>query len=117
MLLSLRGSLKIFDYTVSLTLAVLIVWLIHHNCVYSSSVASDSEAPWTVACQAPLSMGFSRQEDISNPGFTRLSLAMESSVKYLSPGSDNQIENQMWFSKSLNCCLHYLQEYGRGLDL
>ena len=23
---------------------------------------SDSAAPWTVACQAPLSMGFSRQE-------------------------------------------------------
>ena len=26
------------------------------------SVVSDSEAPWTVARQAPLSMGFSRQE-------------------------------------------------------
>ena len=27
------------------------------------SVVSDSVAPWTVARQAPLSMGFSRQED------------------------------------------------------
>ena len=26
------------------------------------SVVSDSTTPWTVACQAPLSMGFSRQE-------------------------------------------------------
>ena len=28
----------------------------------SRSVLSDSVTPWTVACQAPLSMGFSRQE-------------------------------------------------------
>ena len=27
-----------------------------------SSVVSDSVTPWTMACQAPLSMGFSRQE-------------------------------------------------------
>ena len=32
-------------------------------CVYvSGSVASDSTTPWTVACQAPLSIGFPRQE-------------------------------------------------------
>ena len=37
-------------------------------CVYASvhararSVMSDLATPWTVACQAPLSMGFSRQE-------------------------------------------------------
>ena len=28
----------------------------------SHSVVSDSETPWTIACQAPLSMGFSKQE-------------------------------------------------------
>ena len=28
----------------------------------SRSVVSDSAAPWTVACQVPISMGFSRQE-------------------------------------------------------
>ena len=34
-----------------------------HMCVcVSYSVMSDSVTPWTVACQAPLSMGFSRQE-------------------------------------------------------
>ena len=31
-------------------------------CVLTSSVASNSVPPWTVAHQAPLSMGFSRQE-------------------------------------------------------
>ena len=27
-----------------------------------ASVGSDSVTPWTIACQGPLSMGFSRQE-------------------------------------------------------
>ena len=31
-------------------------------CCLSRSVVSDSAAPWTVACQAPLSMGCSRKE-------------------------------------------------------
>ena len=31
-------------------------------CVPSHSVVSDSAVPWTVACQASLSMEFSRQE-------------------------------------------------------
>ena len=45
----------------------------------SLSVVSDSATPWTVACQAPLSVGFSKQEychglpfpspgDLSDPG-------------------------------------------------
>ena len=43
-------------------------------CVLSRSVMSDSVTPWTVARQAPLSMGFSRQEYWSGlpfpiPGF------------------------------------------------
>ena len=32
------------------------------SCVRAHSVVSDSVTPWTVARQAPLSMGFSRQE-------------------------------------------------------
>ena len=32
------------------------------GCVLRCSVVSDSMTPWTVACPAPLSMGFSRQE-------------------------------------------------------
>ena len=31
-------------------------------CVYSLSCVQLFVTPWTVACQAPLSMGFSRQE-------------------------------------------------------
>ena len=36
-----------------------------HTCMHACSIASgvsDSATPWTVALQAPLSMGFSRQE-------------------------------------------------------
>ena len=38
-------------------------------CVLSHSVVSDSAIPWTVARQAPLSMGFSRQEQWSGLPF------------------------------------------------
>ena len=39
-------------------------WEFLSKCV-SHSVLSDSATPWTVACQAPLSMGFSQQENWS----------------------------------------------------
>ena len=50
-----------------------------HMRVLTPSVVSDFGTPWTVACQAPLSIGFSRQEywsglplpspgDLPNPG-------------------------------------------------
>ena len=57
-----------------------IMSLITSVCVFSRSVVSNSLRPlWTIACQAPLSMGFSRQEywsglpclppeDLPNPG-------------------------------------------------
>ena len=38
-------------------------------CVLSRSVVSDSATPWTVALQAPVSMGFSRQEHWSGLPF------------------------------------------------
>ena len=61
------------------------------TCVGVCSVAlvvSDSETPWTVACQASLSMGFSRQEywsglpfpppgDLANPGIEPASPALQ----------------------------------------
>ena len=52
----------------------------------------DSVTPWTVACQAPLSMGFSRQEywsklpclppsrDLPNPGIKSASLKSSASA-------------------------------------
>ena len=54
-------------------------------CVFSHSVMSDSVTPWTVARQAPLSMGLPRQEywsgapfttpgDLLNPGIEPVSL-------------------------------------------
>ena len=36
----------------------------------SRSVSSDSVAPWTIACQAPMSMELSRQEHWSGLPFT-----------------------------------------------
>ena len=55
---------------------------------WSRSVVSDSTTPWTVAHQAPPSMGFSRQEywsglpfpspgDLPNPGIKPRSLALQ----------------------------------------
>ena len=55
---------------------------------WSCSVMSDSATPWTVAHQAPLSMGFSRQEywsgvpfpspgDLPDPGFEPRSPALQ----------------------------------------
>ena len=38
-------------------------------CTFSHSVMSNSVAPWIVACQAPLSMEFSRQEYWSGLSF------------------------------------------------
>ena len=60
-------------------------------CVLSHPVMSDSVTPWTVAHQAPLSMGFSRQEywndlpfptpgDLSDPGIESSSLALSGDV-------------------------------------
>ena len=53
-------------------------------CLHAHSVVSDSLRPWIVACQAPLSMDFSRQEswsglffpspgDLPNPGIRSMS--------------------------------------------
>ena len=62
-------------------------WCSRAPCVHASSVMSDSfVTPWTVAHQAPLSMGFPRQEywsglpcpppgDLPNPGIEPASLA------------------------------------------
>ena len=41
-----------------------------YPCCFSGSVVSDSATPWTVAHQAPLSTGFSRQEYWSGLPFT-----------------------------------------------
>ena len=45
---------------------------------------SDSATPWTVACQAPLSMGFSRQEYWSSLPFPSPGDPQNPGIKYTS---------------------------------
>ena len=58
-----------------------------HATCYVTSVVSDSATPWSVALQAPLSMGFPRQEywkglscpppgDLPDPGIELMSLTI-----------------------------------------
>ena len=62
------------------------VYICVHVGMLRCSVMSDSATPWTVACQAPLSVGFSREENGSglplpspgdgpDPGIKPVSLA------------------------------------------
>ena len=44
-------------------------WSLSCECIFRSSVVSDSVTPWTVAHQAPLSMGFSSKEHWSGLPF------------------------------------------------
>ena len=69
----------------------------HFSCVYSCVTL------WTVACQAPLSIGFSRQEywsgfpcpapgDLPDPGIELLSPALQAdSLPLVPPGKPNHI--------------------------
>ena len=50
-----------------------------------TSVVSDSVTPWTGACQAPLSMGFSRQEYWNGLPFPSLGGLPNPGIKALSP--------------------------------
>ena len=84
--LSSSSILFVDSWTVTL-LCFVSLWILWFVCVClcMCSVVSDSETPWTVACQAPLSMEFSRQEywsrlpfptpgDLPNPGINQLYL-------------------------------------------
>ena len=56
--------------------------------ILSCSVVSDSATPWTVACQDPLSMGFSRQEYWSGlPFFFSPRYSPNPGIKPASPAS------------------------------
>ena len=50
-----------------------------------SSVVSDSATPWTVACQAPLSMGFPRPEDWSGLPFPPPGNLPDPGIELMSP--------------------------------
>ena len=64
------------------------ITMMHHACAQSLSGVQLLATPWTVACQAPLSMGFPRQEywsrlpfpppgDLPNPGIEPGSPALQ----------------------------------------
>ena len=54
-------------------------------CVYVCSVISDSATPWSAACQAPLSMEFSRQEYWSGLPFSPPGDLPDPEIKLMSP--------------------------------
>ena len=69
--------------------------------------------PWTVACQAPLSMGFSRQEywsglpfpspgDLSNPGIEPKSSALQVDSLLSEPPGKPQLYTYIYFFHSLH---------------
>ena len=76
--------------------------------LFSCSALSDSfAASWTVACQAPLSMGFPRQEywsrlafpspgDLSNPGIEHTSPALAGGFFTTEPG---KLRSKRWWLK------------------
>ena len=58
--------------------------ILSNNSVYVCSVMSDSVTPWTVACQAPLSMEFSRQEYWSGLSFPSLGVLSDPGIEPVS---------------------------------
>ena len=82
----------------------------------SCSVSSDSAISWTVDCQAPLSMGFSRQEywsgllcpppgDLPNPGIETGSPALDADSEKIEVSSE-EIE-------SVSVCICVFREVDR----
>ena len=60
-----------------------------HSCMLSHSAMSDFAALWTVAHQAPLSMGFSRQEYLSRLPFPPPEDLPDPGIKPTSPALAN----------------------------
>ena len=80
-------------------------WVRVCMCVYAHSVLSDSVTPWTVARQAPLSMGFPREEywsglpflspgDLSDPGIRPTSPEFEGRFFSTEPSGKPQEVNR-----------------------
>ena len=64
-------------------------WSPNHRCMLSrfSHILRPCATPWTAACQAPLSMGFSRQEYWSELPFPSLGDLPDAGIKPPSPPS------------------------------
>ena len=80
-------------------------YLGHDTNRVSHSVMSDSATPWTVACQAPLSMGFSGQEYWSEKLFSSPGL-------FLTQGSSMGLPH---FGQLLDCLSHKGSPFGTHL--
>ena len=92
---------------------------------WNHSVVSDWAAPWTVSYQAPLSMGFSRQEywsglpfpfpgDLPNPGIKPGSPALQADVYCLShQGSPDSLDVYEWMISvnSVSCIFPYTAKH------
>ena len=61
--------------------------IVFFACVFSRSVVSDSAIPWTVARQAPLSLGFPRHEYWSGLPFLTLGDLPDPGIEPASPMS------------------------------
>ena len=59
------------------------------------------ETPWTVACQAPLSMGFSRQEYWSGLSFPSSDLFVVVLIVSLQKHIDTSPDNNIWVIKDI----------------
>ena len=75
-------------------------------CVLSRSVVSNSASPWTVAHQAPLSMGFSRQEYWSGLPFPSPEDLPDPGIKPGSPAlqADSLLYELQGNSLNVCCC-------------
>ena len=94
-------------WKLSESLTIGILWMLPHVCVcvcVCSQLLSPVQlfaTPWTVACQAPLSMGFSRQEywsgllfppgDLPSPGIEPASPALADGFFTTEPPRNNRI--------------------------
>ena len=92
-----------------------LVWL----CAAVLSLVWLSMIPWTVACQAPLSMEFSRQEYWSGSPFPSPGDLPEARIKPMSPTSPAFQVNSLSLSQRgspplISCCLNCPFEYWRS---
>ena len=75
-------------------------------CVLSASVLSDCTTLWTVTCQAPLSMGFSRQECWGRLPFPSLGDLYNPGIKPVTLMSPALADEFFTTSATLECCLN-----------
>ena len=90
-------------------------------CLVTSVMSNSCVTPWTVARQAPLSMGFSRQEywsglpcsppgDLPNPGIEPWSPALQADSLSLShQGSPSPLHRKLPVVKRCRCASHSCQ--------